>query len=151
MPGMSDGDHAKTSRFSLRKAVSSSFSARFRREPILAFFSGCWGSRMMSPTSSSDFHPISSAWAPSSRSVCCNCYLVASSSLWISVASTGVKVLFFYSFNTCTVHRRDAAWSDLISPTPLPRDAESNFLLLDGSDGIQLDQPRSPKNPIVER
>ncbi|KAM2122723.1 hypothetical protein ACFX1Q_020367 [Malus domestica] len=118
--GMSDGDHAKTSRFSLRKIVSSSFSSGLSSEPILAVFSGCWGSRMMSSASSSSFHPISSAWVPSSRSSCCNCYLVASLSFWTSVASTGVKVFFFDSFNICTVHRRDETWSDLISPTPPP-------------------------------
>ncbi|KAM1536140.1 hypothetical protein ACFX14_015043 [Malus domestica] len=58
MQGMSDGDHAKTSRFSLKKVVSSSFSVGLSREPILAVFSDCWGSRMMSSVSSSGFHPI---------------------------------------------------------------------------------------------
>ncbi|KAM1497266.1 hypothetical protein ACFXTO_031748 [Malus domestica] len=118
MSGVSDGDHAKTSRFSLRKVVSSSFSARLRREPILAVFFGCWGSRMMSLASSLGFHPILSTWAPFSRSTCCNCYLVASLPFWTSVASTGVKVFFLDSFNICTVHHRDEAWSDLISLTP---------------------------------
>ncbi|KAM1156454.1 hypothetical protein ACFX2B_026958 [Malus domestica] len=121
IPGMSDGDHAKISRFFLRKIVSSSFSSRLSREPILAVFSGCWGSRMMSSASSSGFHPILSAWASSSRSTCYNCYLVVSLSFRTSVTSTGVKVFFFDSFNICTVHRRDEAWSNLISPTPPPR------------------------------
>ncbi|KAM1470245.1 hypothetical protein ACFX1Q_040785 [Malus domestica] len=104
--GMSDGDHAKTSRFSLRKVVSSSFSTGFRRDMILAVLFYCWGSRMMSSASSSGFHPISSVCAPYSQFACCNCYLVASSSLWISVASTRVNVFLFDSF---TVHRRDTA------------------------------------------
>ncbi|KAM1206123.1 hypothetical protein FF1_006805 [Malus domestica] len=76
--GMSDGNHAKASQFSLRKVMSSSFLAGLRHEPILAVFSSCWGSRMMFSAYSSGFHPISSAWAPSSRSTYCNCYLVAS-------------------------------------------------------------------------
>ncbi|KAI5327052.1 hypothetical protein L3X38_026448 [Prunus dulcis] len=69
MPDMSNGDHANTSLLFWRKAVSSTFSSKLRREPIRAFLFGLSGSKGTSLTSSSGFHPssgVNSWWIPSS-------------------------------------------------------------------------------------
>lgn len=78
--------------------LSSSFFFRLSCVLILAVFSGVL------------------TWMPPSWFTCYNCFWSEVVLSFYNVAAiSGAKDFFFYSLRTCTVHRQDVAWSNLIS------------------------------------